>query len=111
MDIGCVKESAPGERRVALTPDATKKMVAAGHRVTVEHGAGIEAGFFDSSYETAGAYIGDVQASLGSEVVLAINSPRPCPSTAINPHRLAATSRRTGNDGCSFEKRCERDRI
>ncbi|CAN5202647.1 Re/Si-specific NAD(P)(+) transhydrogenase subunit alpha [soil metagenome] len=77
MDIGCVKESAAGERRVALTPDAIKKLVAAGHRVTVERGAGIEAGFSDSSYETAGAVISDVQTSPRSEVVVAVNSPDP----------------------------------
>src|SRR5438034_10998037 len=59
MKIGIPKETAPGERRVALTPDMVARLVKAGHEVVVEVGAGSEAGFPDTGYTTAGASLGD----------------------------------------------------
>jgi NAD(P) transhydrogenase subunit alpha len=53
--IAVPRESTPGERRVALVPDAVSKLVAAGFDVAVERGAGLEAGFADEAYGTAGA--------------------------------------------------------
>ena len=44
MKVGVPKESAPGERRVALVPESVGKLVAAGSDVTVEPGAGAAAG-------------------------------------------------------------------
>ena len=57
MRIAVPRESAPGERRVALVPDAVSKLVAAGFEVAVERGAGLEAGFADEAYGTAGASV------------------------------------------------------
>ena len=37
------KETAAGERRVALVPEVVRRLVAAEHEVTVEPGAGVEA--------------------------------------------------------------------
>ena len=54
MRIGVLRETAAGERRVALVPDAVTKLVAAGHAVVVERGAGVAAGFPDALYERAG---------------------------------------------------------
>jgi NAD(P) transhydrogenase subunit alpha len=45
MRIGVLKESAPRERRVALTPDAVARLVKRGIEVLVEAGAG-ESAFF-----------------------------------------------------------------
>ena len=45
MRIGVVKEIKPDERRVALTPAGTEELVAAGHTVLVEQGAGEGSGF------------------------------------------------------------------
>jgi len=45
MKIGILRERLPGERRVALVPDAAAKLIAAGHQVVVERGAGSAAGF------------------------------------------------------------------
>ena len=50
---------APGERRVAATPETVKKLVAAGARVVVERGAGAAAGFIDQAYADAGAAVDD----------------------------------------------------
>lgn len=48
-------ERAPGERRVAATPESVKKLVAAGAEVSVERGAGAGALHSDAAYEAAGA--------------------------------------------------------
>jgi NAD(P) transhydrogenase subunit alpha len=53
------KESAPGERRVALVPEVVGKLIAAGHTVAVERGAGAEAFYPDAAYEKAGATLAD----------------------------------------------------
>jgi alanine dehydrogenase len=59
MRIGVPKEIKPGERRVALTPDAVAALIRAGHAVRVETGAGIGAGFTDAPYANAGATLVD----------------------------------------------------
>ena len=55
MLIGVVKEIKPAERRVALTPAGTEELVASGHAVVVERGAGEGSGFPDEAYAAAGA--------------------------------------------------------
>ena len=55
MRIAVPRETASGERRVALVPDAVKRLVAAGFEVAVEPGAGHGAGFSDDAFEAAGA--------------------------------------------------------
>ncbi len=57
MKAGVVKETAPGERRVALVPDAVAKLRAAGIEVLLERGAGEGAWLSDSLYADAGATI------------------------------------------------------
>jgi NAD(P) transhydrogenase subunit alpha len=57
MIIGVVRESAPGERRVALVPGVIAPLVKAGHQVLVESGAGTSAGFVDEAYRDKGAEI------------------------------------------------------
>ena len=54
--IGVPKETAAGERRVALVPEVVAKLVEAGHEVVVERGAGSAASFEDAGYEEAGAH-------------------------------------------------------
>jgi len=57
MKIGVARETAPGERRVALVPDALAKLTAAGIEVLVESGAGLGALIPDSAYSDAGAQV------------------------------------------------------
>ena len=59
MKVSVPKESLPGERRVALTPEATRRLAKAGVEVVIESGAGDGAGHSDSDYEEAGATVGD----------------------------------------------------
>ncbi len=57
MIIGVPKETFPGERRVALTPDVVPTLAKAKMEVLVQAGAGQEAGFPDKTYEEKGAKI------------------------------------------------------
>jgi serine/threonine protein kinase len=57
MIISVVKETYPGERRVALVPDALKPLLAAGVEVLVERGAGDGAAIPDQAYTDAGAKV------------------------------------------------------
>src|SRR3954451_7696410 len=59
MRIGVPKETAEGERRVALVPEVVRKLVAKGHEVVVEGGAGVAALVPDDLFTDAGATIGD----------------------------------------------------
>ena len=57
MKVGVAKETAPGERRVALVPEVLGKLKAAGLEVLVERDAGAGAAIPDAAYEEAGATI------------------------------------------------------
>lgn len=57
MIIGVVKESFPGERRVALVPAVIPNLAKAGMEVAVESGAGAQAGYTDAAYAEKGAKI------------------------------------------------------
>jgi H+-translocating NAD(P) transhydrogenase subunit alpha len=59
MKLGVPKESAAGERRVALVPDSVARLGEAGVAIAVERSAGAEASFLDEAYEKAGARIVD----------------------------------------------------
>jgi NAD(P) transhydrogenase subunit alpha len=58
MKVGVTRETAPGERRVALVPETAGKLVTAGFEVVVEPGAGDAASFPDDTYIAAGATLG-----------------------------------------------------
>ncbi len=70
------KESAPGEARVAATPETVKQMVKAGLHVAVQAGAGVEAGFLDSEYEEAGATVAADRPG-DTDLLLSIRPPSP----------------------------------
>ncbi len=57
MKIGIAKEVVDGERRVALTPDAVRRLVNEGHDLLLEAGAGKGSHFLDAAYKEAGAQI------------------------------------------------------
>jgi NAD(P) transhydrogenase subunit alpha len=75
--VAVCRERADGERRVALTPDEVKRLLATGARVRIERGAGVSAGFPDESYALAGAELaGDPASALASaDVVLRVAPP------------------------------------
>jgi alanine dehydrogenase len=77
MKIGVAKEIKPAERRVALTPAGAHELVADGHEVTVETGAGNGSGFGDEAYVAAGARLNpDAQAVwAGSDLLMKVKEP------------------------------------
>ena len=76
MKVGVAKETAPGERRVALVPEALGKLTAAGLEILVEKGAGAGALIPDEAFAEAGATIvstADLNAQ--SDVILRVQKP------------------------------------
>jgi NAD(P) transhydrogenase subunit alpha len=75
LKIAVLKESAPGETRVAATPETVKKIVGLGHTVTVEAGAGERASFPDQQFKDAGAEI-SADGGIGSaDLVVKVRRP------------------------------------
>jgi len=73
---GVPAETAPGERRVALTPDAVRTLVRDGIEVVVQAGAGAAAGFDDASYGQAGArLVAGAEEALSADLVLKVQPP------------------------------------
>src|SRR5213593_3913439 len=77
MRIAVPKESAPGERRVALVPESCKKLLQAGYEISIEAQAGDAAGFPDAAYRELGVTSEpDPAALLGSaDLVLKVTPP------------------------------------
>ena len=75
MKVAIVKETFPGERRVALVPADVAKLSKNGLSVILEPGAGNAAGFLDSSYQQKGAEIAvSRQAALSADIVVQVRS-------------------------------------
>jgi H+-translocating NAD(P) transhydrogenase subunit alpha len=76
--IAVLKESAAAETRVAATPETVKKFIGLGATVAVESGAGAGASIADSDYETAGASVGPLAATIkDADILLGIQGPDP----------------------------------
>jgi NAD(P) transhydrogenase subunit alpha len=73
--IAVLKESAPGETRVAATPETVKKIVALGHTVTLQTGAGEAASAPDAQYKDAGAEISADGAIGSADLVVKVRRP------------------------------------
>jgi NAD(P) transhydrogenase subunit alpha len=77
MRIAVPRETAAGERRVALSPEHVARLVKQGHAVTVERGAGTAAFLGDEAYAAAGAALADghAAATAGAELVVRVRAP------------------------------------
>jgi NAD(P) transhydrogenase subunit alpha len=75
MKIGLLKESAEGEKRVALTPDIAKKLIAKGFTIQVTQGAGENADFSDAQYQEAGAEIVGSAEALNADILVRVRKP------------------------------------
>jgi NAD(P) transhydrogenase subunit alpha len=75
--LAVTRERRAGETRVALTPDAVKKLVDQRLAVAVETGAGLAAAFPDAAYAAAGAEVAaDLAATLsGADILLKVRAP------------------------------------
>ena len=75
LTIGVPKETADGERRVALVPEVVRKLAGAGFEILVEAGAGEAAYFPDNAFREEGARIGTDSEALGADIVLKVAPP------------------------------------
>ncbi len=78
VTVGVLKETTPGEQRVAVVPESVPVLARAGVRVLAEAGAGAAAWFPDSAYERAGATVASRDDVIGGAGVLAgVGAPPP----------------------------------
>ena len=85
--IAVTKESHADETRVALSPDAAKRLIAAGSSVIVQSGAGVSASWPDADYEAAGATIAaDAAAAVSAaDILLKVRAPDAAEIAALKP--------------------------
>jgi H+-translocating NAD(P) transhydrogenase subunit alpha len=75
MRIGVPRETAEGEKRVALIPETVQSLTGKGLDVIVQSGAGEHSGRPDAEYEEAGATVGSSEDAWGAEIVLRVATP------------------------------------
>lgn len=75
MRVGVPAEIKNNESRVAITPAGVHALVAAGHTVVVEEGAGLGSSLTDAAYADAGASTGTVDDAWDAEMVLKVKEP------------------------------------
>jgi H+-translocating NAD(P) transhydrogenase subunit alpha len=86
LRIAVLKETTPGETRVALTPETAKKFIALGVVVAVESGAGITASIADAAYAEAGAEVGPAaRVVAGADIVMGVAPPETASLAGANP--------------------------
>jgi alanine dehydrogenase len=93
MRIGVPKEIKNHEYRVGLTPPSVAELVAAGHQVVVETGAGLGIDFEDGDYVEAGATIlPDAEAVFGqAQMIVKVKEPQPVEIARLRPDHLLFT--------------------
>lgn len=74
MKVAVVKETFPGERRVALVPANLAKLAKAGFHVQIEKRAGEAAGFLDAAYEDKGAQLVSREDAFAADLVLQVRA-------------------------------------
>jgi H+-translocating NAD(P) transhydrogenase subunit alpha len=75
MRIGVPLQIAPGERRVALTPEVAARLVSKGHVVAIEAGAGLAAGHSDADYTAVGAEVVDRASAWTADLIASVDRP------------------------------------
>ena len=85
MRVGVARETAPGERRVALVPETVGKLAAAGFEIVVEPGAGDAASFPDGMYAAGGASLGS---PWDADVVVKVRKPDDAEAARLDDGQL-----------------------
>ena len=110
--IGIPKESQYQERRICLTPDAVNALVAHGHKVLIEAGAGEEANFADLEYTQAGAAITrDPKQVFGCPIILKVEPPTLAEIEMINPQSILISALQIKMQNKSYFENLARKRI
>jgi proton-translocating NAD(P)+ transhydrogenase subunit alpha len=98
--LGVVRETAPGERRVAAVPGTIGSLTRLGLSVLVERGAGAGAGFPDEQFAARGALVIDRETVMGADILLGVRAPGteepPDPATlkALRPGQVVVGTAR-----------------
>ncbi len=93
MHIGVPREIKNHEYRVGLTPASVRELVAQGHEVMVESGAGAGIGMDDADYRRCGASIGSVAAEVyaAAEMIVKVKEPQAAEFPLLKPGQLLFT--------------------
>ncbi len=93
MVVGVPAETKLDERRVAITPAGVRELVAAGHEVVVQSGAGLGSGISDEQYAVAGAATvsGPEQVYDRAGLILHVKEPQPADLALLRPHHVLFT--------------------
>ncbi len=83
MLIGVPVETTAGETRVAITPETAKKLMAQGHTVRIQSGAGVAASVTDAAYAAVGAELVDASTAWGCDLVLKVRGPSEAETSLI----------------------------
>jgi NAD(P) transhydrogenase subunit alpha len=86
MKVAVLKETFPGERRVAVVPGVVPALVKAGVEVLVESGAGLGAGASDDDYRAAGARVVSRDEAFGADCVVAVRVCGACGDSWCHDH-------------------------
>ena len=93
MRVGVPREIKNHEYRVALTPPSAAELVAAGHEVIIQSGAGGGIDFEDADYQAVGARIVGTarQVFAGSDMIVKVKEPQPDEIAMLEPRHLLFT--------------------
>jgi NAD(P) transhydrogenase subunit alpha len=86
--IAVPKEIMPGENRVATVPDVVPKLIKAGFEIHIEKNAGLNAGFTDEKYKSAGAKVFDDLQGLYESADIVFKVQRPIDHPELKKHEL-----------------------
>ena len=85
MLIGIPAELTAGETRVAITPETAKKLIAQGHSIRVQAGAGVAASVTDDAYSAVGVEITDAAGAYAADIVLKVRCPLDSEMALVKP--------------------------
>ncbi len=89
LTVGAVAETAPGERRVALSPDGAARLQVAGQQVILEAGAGAAAWFPDIDYSDAGArLLSRREVYEQADIVVCVHPPAAADISLLHPGQV-----------------------
>ncbi|WP_436794610.1 alanine dehydrogenase [Actinospongicola halichondriae] len=93
MRVGTVIEVKAAERRVGLTPAGARELVAHGHEVVVQAGAGIGIGASDDDYESAGARLVQTAQAVfeAAELIVKVKEPQAAERALLEPRHVLFT--------------------
>jgi alanine dehydrogenase len=89
--IGVPRETKEGEHRVAMTPDGVRELVAHGHRVLVERGAGDDSSIHDDEYRAAGGELMGAGDAWDAGLVVKVKEPQPDEFAQLRPDLVLFT--------------------